>query len=535
MAMDFQDVLRAVAGLSDGERSQLTQDVLKATASFAWVPNPGPQSRAFASEADELFYGGQAGGGKSDLAIGLSLTEHRRSLILRRFNNDALSLSERAKEALGERSFEVSKQPSITLRYDDHVIDFSGCKEESDKQRFKGDPHDLICFDEVGDFLESQYEFIKAWNRSTRPGQRCRVLATGNPPTTAEGLWVIRRWAAWLDDTHPNPAKEGELRYYTTGPDGKEIEVDGPGPHSINGQMIRAKSRTFIRAKLSDNPDLAATDYDATLAALPQELRDAYREGNFRASLRDDVWQVIPTAWIRAAQQRWTQRAPDDIPMCAMGVDPAQGGADDSVIAWRHDGWYAPLLAVPGVKTPLGSDVAGLVLSKRRDHATIVLDMGGGYGGGVYQTLLESIDSSEIVTYKGAEKSTHRTAEKKLGFINKRSETYWKFREALNPDQLHGSPIALPEDPMLVADLTAPKYEIGPRGIQITEKTELVKSLGRSPDRGDAVVMCWAAGARHATHGRNWEQGGRLNAPRVDLGRRHNRAGTPGVDLGRRR
>jgi hypothetical protein len=186
-------------------------------------------------------------------------------------------------------------------------------------------------------------------------------------------------------------------------------------------------------------------------------------------------------------------------------------------------------------KTPLGSDVAGLVLSKRRDHATIVLDMGGGYGGGVYQTLLESIDSSEIVTYKGAEKSTHRTAEKKLGFINKRSETYWKFREALNPDQLHGSPIALPEDPMLVADLTAPKYEIGPRGIQITEKTELVKSLGRSPDRGDAVVMCWAAGARHATHGRNWEQGGRLNAPRVDLGRRHNRAGTPGVDLGRRR
>ena len=39
---------------------------------MAWVPNPGPQTQAFLCEADELFYGGEAGGGKTDGGIGLA-------------------------------------------------------------------------------------------------------------------------------------------------------------------------------------------------------------------------------------------------------------------------------------------------------------------------------------------------------------------------------------------------------------------------------------------------------------------------------
>jgi hypothetical protein len=35
----------------------------------------------------------------------------------------------------------------------------------------------------ITDFTESQYRFITGWNRSTDKGQRCRVVATGNPPT----------------------------------------------------------------------------------------------------------------------------------------------------------------------------------------------------------------------------------------------------------------------------------------------------------------------------------------------------------------
>ena len=81
-----------------------------------------------------------------------------------------------------------------------------------------------------------------------------RVLVTSNPPTTADGLWVVKYWAPWLDRNHPNPAKPGELRWFTT-INGEDQEVDGPGPHIMDGEQIYARSRTFIRATLSDNPD----------------------------------------------------------------------------------------------------------------------------------------------------------------------------------------------------------------------------------------------------------------------------------------
>jgi hypothetical protein len=47
----------------------------------------------------------------------------------------------------------------------------------------------------------------------------------------AEGLWVIKHWAPWLDPLHPRPARPGELRWFTTGSDGEE--VDGRGPHLV--------------------------------------------------------------------------------------------------------------------------------------------------------------------------------------------------------------------------------------------------------------------------------------------------------------
>src|SRR5579871_6161671 len=50
----------------------------------AWRPLIGPQTLAYNSEADVLFYGGQAGGGKTDLLLGVAHTSHHRSIIFRR-------------------------------------------------------------------------------------------------------------------------------------------------------------------------------------------------------------------------------------------------------------------------------------------------------------------------------------------------------------------------------------------------------------------------------------------------------------------
>ena len=63
-----------------------------------------------------------------------------------------------------------------------------------------------VFFDEIGHFLESQFRFLIGWMRTSTPGERCRVVATGNPPTSAEGEWIIQYWGPWLDPQHPYPA-----------------------------------------------------------------------------------------------------------------------------------------------------------------------------------------------------------------------------------------------------------------------------------------------------------------------------------------
>ena len=98
----LDDVIARIAKLPDSQRDQVIQEAIEATKNMVWVPNPGPQTVAFNSLADELYYGGQAGGGKSDLGIGAALTSHEQSLILRRFSADADSLAERAIQASSE-------------------------------------------------------------------------------------------------------------------------------------------------------------------------------------------------------------------------------------------------------------------------------------------------------------------------------------------------------------------------------------------------------------------------------------------------
>lgn len=432
----------------------------------------------------------------SALVIGLSLTQHKRSLILRRTNKEARGLVDEIAEVLGGREG-YNGQDDVWRLPDGRMIEIGGCQMEEDKQKYKGRGHDLKSFDEVSDFTQSQYEFIIGWNRSPDPNQRCRVVATGNPPTTPEGLWVLKRWAAWLDPTHPNPAHPGELRWYTTGPDGREIEVDGPGPHDVGGEMIRARSRTFIPAKLSDNPFLMNTNYSATLAALPEELRAAYRDGRFDLGLKDRPFQAIPTAWVRAAQERWTKMPPNGEPMCSMGVDASGGGDDPMIIARRHDGWYDRIVEIEGKLIPMeraGSYCGGMVLSYRRDNALVVVDMGGGYGGPMFENLTGN--GVQVRGYKGGEKGIGHTRDGNLSFANKRSAAIWRLREALDPDQPGGSRIMLPPDPALLADLTAPCYQVKGRVIHVEAKVDVVKRLGRSTDRGDAVVMAWTAGLK---------------------------------------
>jgi len=510
VASTLDELLAAFKALPAEKQAEAAEDAASVVSHFKWMPNPGPQTDAYFSQANVLLYGGQGGGGKSDLGLGLAFTAHERSLVLRREYTNLGALIDRTLAINGSRSgFNGSPPPRLTFARESRqcIIDFGANQHLGDEQKWQGQPYDLKYFDEATQFLELQVRFHLGWLRNaTSPGQRVRAVLGTNPPVNSDGDWIIGMFRPWLDLTHPKPAAHGELRWFVTDDAGNDLEVpesdlnfDGVKRRhktltAPDGRPLEALSRTFIPAKLSDNPYLINTDYQAQLDALPEPVRSAVRDGNFMAMRADSDRQVIPTQWIIEAQARWTSRPPEGEAMVAVAADIAQGGADNTVISYRHKGWFGPQVVKPGSDTPDGASVVALLMSVRRDGAEVVLDMGGGYGGATSERLNDN--GIPHIRFNGAGASTRRTKDGALGFVNRRAEAYWMMREELDPEQEGGSPIALPPDPELRSQLAAATYKVTTRGIQVEAKDDIKKRLGSSPDKADSAVMCLAEGKR---------------------------------------
>jgi hypothetical protein len=496
----LDEVMKKLSGMSPAELAEVEKSI-EDGAEPIWLPTVGPQYTAYFHPANELLYGGQAGGGKTDLALGLAFTSHWNSLILRKQYVDTGGLIERALEINGTRDGFSGSIPPRLYTKDGRRIVFGAHKEPGDEKSFMGQAFDLKIFDEAVQHLESQVKFHLGWLRSTRVNpdgtpQRCRAILATNPPTDASGDWIIGRYRPWLDMNHPNPAKHGETRWFITTPDGEDQEVDGPETleFTVKGerQTCIPLSRTFIPATLRDNPYLINTGYQSQLDALPEPYRSAVRDGNFMASRTDAANQVIPTDWVIAAQNRWNKDNKRGKKMSAMGYDPAGGGRDSAELAIRYGFHYSEIVTAKGAETTDGSLTVALLFKYRRDSAIIVIDHGGGYAG---QTVLRLKDNdTEYVAYNGNHMGVGRDASGKLKFHNHRAEVWWKFREALDPDQPGGSQIELPVGAELRADLTAPTYRVEKDGIWVEPKESIKKKLGRSPGKGDAVVMSWHDG-----------------------------------------
>jgi hypothetical protein len=496
------ELLRRYQGMPDEAREQLDKFIDSESAGHLWIPSPGPQLEAVQSEADTLLYGGAGGAGKSDLLLGLAFEHHQRTLLVRKHYTDLTALTDRAKEINDtEKGFKGSIPPRLRT-VNKKLIDFGGLAEPGSEEHWQGQAHDLLGIDEVVQLPEVQVRYLMGWVRSADPKQRCRTILATNPPTSSTGDWIIPMFGPWLDTRHPMyPTPPGVLRWCVTDEDGHDFWVDGPEPVEIGGRMRRPLSRTFIPGRMVDNPFLRDTNYAAVLDGLKEPLRSALRDGNFMAARVDDPMQVIPTDWVRAAQNRWTREIPYNVPQCAIGVDAARI-RDQTVLAPRYGGYYPQLIKCKGEDTPHGRDVAALVLKHRKHDSIVIFDCGETNGAQAFAHCEEN--GMQVRAHIGMDKSVSRTEEKKLKFFNKRAEVYWRFREALDPLQDGGSEIILPDDPLLVADLTAPHFELTAQGIKITPKKEVVKMLGRSPDSGDAVVLAWVDGPKSFTHATEW-------------------------------
>ena len=484
------EYLERIKALSPEARAAL-EAMVNAHGRPLWEPQPGPQRAAYYSDADIVFYGGAAGGGKTEILLGLAITAQEHSIIFRREAVQLIGIEERMAQILGSRNG-YNSQTGVWRLPDSKVLELGSVKEPGDWVKYQGRPHDFKGFDEITHFTELQFRTLIGWLRTDNPSIRQRVIAAGNPPTTAEGEWVKRFWAAWLDPNHPNPAKPGELRWYVTNEKGEDEGVPDGTPVMVGNDMMQPKSRTFIPSSVDDNIFLLSTGYKATLQSLPEPLRSQMLRGDFNAGAVDPAWQAIPTEWVKAAMARWKPRdAKGD--MTALGLDPARGGVDKTSAARRHGTWFDEIISVPGALTKDGPTAAGFVVPLVRNGACICVD-----SIGIGSSALDFIKGMNlnVLAVNGSETSHARAKAGDMRFRNRRAEMYWLLREALDPT--NPDPIALPNDQELLGDLTAVRYKVVTLGqstaLQMRSKDEVREALGRSPDKGDAVAMTFVDG-----------------------------------------
>jgi hypothetical protein len=457
----------------------------KKTIAIDWQPIPNsPQESALHCKADELFFGGGAGGGKSFLLLGLTIKYHARSIIYRREYPQLRGLIAASRKIIGDKG-SYNGQEHIWKLNDGKTIEFGAVQYEHSVEKFQGVDHDGKFFDEITHFSELQYRTLAGWARTADPNQRVRVVATGNPPAGYQGQWVREYWGPWLDPNHANPAIPGELIWYVQDA-GTSIEVARgdrrPAEIEIDGELQTPRSRTFIPARVDDNPYYMATGYKAVLQSMPEPLRSQLLYGDFAAGGQDDPWQVFPSAWIDVAMARWTEEPPKTFGLSCLGGDPARGGADNSAVAERWGDWF-DVHTIAGSETPDGPTFIQYLLSFLKGNPSINIDVIG-VGSSPVDTLTQmGIDCNPLSGADGSH-ATDRTG--KLSFSNKRSEWLWKFREALEPD--YDSAIALPPNPRMRAGFLAMRWYLSGWKITIEKKDEIKKRLGYSPDEAEAIV-----------------------------------------------
>jgi hypothetical protein len=499
--LDFKSSLEFIKTLSPEDKEKLSIQLQDNTR--IWVPLPGPQTKAFDSEADILLYGGAAGGGKSDLLIGLGLTEHLTSIFFRREGTQAIALIDRVAEILGNRNGFNGADRIWREEIEDkpRQIEFGSCPALGDEIKYQGRPHDLIGFDEITHFLEHQFRFLMGWLRSVREGQRCRVVCTGNPPTDKEGEWVIQYWAPWLDKTHPNPALPGELRWFVT-LDGRDMEVVDGTPFEWEGEVIKPMSRTFIPSNVDDNPFLSSTGYKQVLQGLPEPLRSQMLMGDFLAGVKDDAWQAVPTELLMQASKRDVNPLRNYMPI--WGLDVARFGDAKTALVKR---WANTVIESKIWDKRDTMEVAGLIKHEFESTQTnmapshICVDVIG-VGAGVVDRLLEM--GLPVMGVNVGEPPNNREL-----FQNLKAELWWECRSWLEDPQ------TVLKDKQLIDQLRSVKFGFNSNGkIRIESKLDLVKRGVASPDIAEAflLTLCIHPQKREARYNRKKDWGNKTES-----------------------
>lgn len=195
---------------------------------------------------------------------------------------------------------------------------------------------------------------------------------------------------------------------------------------------------------------------------------------------------LIDPHWVTLAQARELKPQPTD---ASMGVDVARYGTDHSIVMLRQGGHVRVVVDIAkGPVTELAGRVMEIGLRNPNPPVAYVDDVG--VGGGVTDILEE--EGYPCIPMIAGEASEELMPNGKPRFANKRSEWWWRMREAFAGPSGTGDDGWLDIDEMddeLAAELTNVKYKINRHGQIVVESKEDMKKRGLpSPDRADALA-----------------------------------------------
>lgn len=203
------------------------------------------------ADADEVLFGGAAGGGKSygqlaDALVYALKYKGSRQLILRRtFPELEHSM---IMTSLGFYPKDVCKYSSTTRKWNflnGSVIEFGYCATKTDVLRYQGAEYDVVRFDELTHFTEDQYTYLISRIRGVNPYPKM-VKSSTNPGGIGH-TWVKNRF------------------------------IDGFAPNKVHTDEATGAKRLFIPSFVGDNVFLmnADSDYIKRLEQLPENERKA--------------------------------------------------------------------------------------------------------------------------------------------------------------------------------------------------------------------------------------------------------------------
>jgi hypothetical protein len=187
-----------------------------------------------------------------------------------------------------------------------------------------------LAFDELCQFLKSQYQELKTRVRSSDPILRkmLKIRSMSNPMVTHDGQDFTVRDPYWVRKLFVDPAPEGNVMLTKT------VRMSD-GSH----QKI---TRMYLPARLSDNPDAAfRDDYERRLRDAPAHVRRALLEGDWYTianGFYSDAWNPdlhvcdpfeIPSDWPKFRSMDWGHKVPGCIHWAAL--DP-----DDTLFVFRE-------------------------------------------------------------------------------------------------------------------------------------------------------------------------------------------------------